>query len=623
MAVMSSKMLGAMLVEKGFITQRVLDQALDKQKKLEMDGRPMRLGNILIRAKKIDETQLNACLNEQSQTKPNVFPSRADVEKTYGQLTIQQSSGVSKVQLVDDSYQNRIAVAESPAGHPFILVTDEFNRNYKNVVMDVRARVIKAYSSDSGRTSSPKLIKVTPDLLQVYRTREDGGETSGPQTAVETEFEELVKTAYRAGAVDLHFFRKADICTVRFRINGALRTYAEWNTDKADRVLQVGFQTFGKGSKYSGWEKKMRQRVRIKIQVDPFVRLDCRYEHAPGDDNAYHACIRILANDKRKIKELIDLRKLGLTTAQNNALEAAVSEPSGLVILSGPTGSGKSTTLAALVKYINRNDDQNVLTVESPIERELPAFQTSVSDDEDGDRNEFANAVKSMLRRDPDYGMVGEIRDEMSASALATGVQTGHTLLSTVHAQSAIEIIERLTSPAMKIAPETIASPSFINALVFQKLLPVMDDDLKIRLSARNIDQYMDERQKARFMRLFPDFEKRSIFVRGSSPDKPEGLSGMTLCMEIIIPDDTMREHFRRMELTQALNHWRSKARFERQETDFRVDGFSAIDHAISKVESGMIDPRDLEDYFGHMDRIAAKRDEVRHMLDKQRKEAA
>ena len=73
--------------------------------------------------------------------------------------------------------------------------------------------------------------------------------------------------------------------------------------------------------------------------------------------------------------------------------------------------------MAGLIKFINQNNDVNVLTVESPIERELPAFQTSVSDDEEGNQNEFAHAIKSMLRRDPDVGMVGEIRDHMSASA--------------------------------------------------------------------------------------------------------------------------------------------------------------------------------------------------------------
>lgn len=623
MAEANRKPLGSVLVDQGLITKKTLELALSKQKALEADGKSVQLGTLLVKAKKISDEQLANALNSQKSQKDYVLKSRFDVEELHGQLTLQQTNSSTRTRFVDEGYQDQIAVAENNSGRPFILVTEEFNKSYKNVVMDVRARVLKAYISDAGKPMSPKLLKVTTDLLEVYRAPDAGDDSGEPMSKYETEFEDLVKKAYKAGAVDLHFFRKADVCTVRFRVHGALRTYAEWNPEKADKTLQVGFQTFGSGSKYAGWERTMRQRVRINIRFNQFIKLNCRYEHAPGDDGAYHACIRILANDKRDVNKPIDLKALGLTDAQNNALEAAVSEPSGLVILAGPTGSGKSTTLAALIKFINRNNDVNVLTVESPIERELPAFQTSVSDDEDGDRNEFANAIKSMLRRDPDVGMVGEIRDEMSASAAATGVQTGHTLLTTVHAQSGIEIIERLASPTMKMAPDTIGSPSFINALVFQKLLPVMDEETKIRLTPQNLDEFFKGRQKDRFLRLFPDYDKKSIYVKGSSEENPEGLAGMTLCAEIVIPDDVMRGHFRRMELTEALNHWRSKARHERSETKYRVDGFAAADHAVSKVESGMIDPRDLEAYFGHLDRIAAKREEHGKTLKKYQREVA
>ncbi|ONF42607.1 secretion system protein E [Marinobacter lutaoensis] len=611
MAITNRKPLGAVLVEKGLISRKTLEQALKKQKDLAAEGKPVQLGKLLVMARKVTEQDIEDALNDQKRIRAYVLQSRSDVEELYGQLIVQKSSGPNQPYFVDEGYQSQIAVAQNGKGHPFILVTEEFGANYKNVVMDVRARVLKAYTTDTGKPIAPKLIQVTPDLLELYRAPDDSKKSSGPQTEYEKEFEHLIKEAYKAGASDLHFFREPDVCTVRLRVHGAMRTYAEWNGEKADKVLQVGFQTEGSGSKYAGWDKKIRQRVRIKIKFNQHITLTCRYEHAPGDDGAFHACIRIQANDKREVRQLIDLTECGLTQAQADALEAAVSEPSGMVILSGPTGSGKSTTLAALVKYINRNNDVNVLTVESPIERELPAFQTSVSDDEDGNRNEFASAIKSMLRRDPDVCMVGEIRDEMSAAAAASGVQTGHTLLTTVHAQSAIEIVERLTSPAMKIPVETVSSPSFLNALVFQMLLPVLDDKSKIRLTPENIDQFMDQKQKARFLKLFPDYEHKRICVAGSSEEHPEGLAGMTLCAEVVIPDDTMREHFRAKDLTAALRYWRAKGVAEPNDLQKRLNGFTAADHAISKVEAGMIDPRDLEAYFGHLDRLAQKREEV------------
>ncbi|MFB2351170.1 hypothetical protein, partial [Priestia megaterium] len=92
-----------------------------------------------------------------------------------------------------------------------------------------------------------------------------------------------------------------------FRVWGALRDHEDWKPQKADDILSVGFSSFGSGSKYSHWKKNIRQRVRLKIRYSQHITLDCRYEHAPGDDGSYHACIRILANDKRDVTKQIDL----------------------------------------------------------------------------------------------------------------------------------------------------------------------------------------------------------------------------------------------------------------------------------------------------------------------------
>lgn len=604
--------LGTVLLNKGLIDKRTLDKALRMQKQKKEAGVSMALGEILVRAKKVSQAQLDSALKQQNKNTTEVLRSRYEIEEVHGQLSIQASNSTTGKPFVDEVYARSIQVAENINSEPLILVTPEFQAEAKNVVMTIRQRVLGAYGGSKGKPVVPQILKVTPDLLDLYRTSAHESTQSGPRSDVESEFESLVKKAYELGAVDLHFFRKSDICIVRMRINGSLRTFAEWSPDRGDTIINVGFQSFGKGSKYTNWNQRQRQRIRIKIRYSQHITLDCRYEHAPGDDGAYHACVRILGNDKREVTKQIDLCELGFTRKQHHGLEAAVSEPSGLVILAGPTGSGKSTTMAGLIKFINRDNDVNVLTVESPIERELPAFQTSVSDDEEGNQNEFAHAIKSMLRRDPDVGMVGEIRDHMSASAVASGVQTGHIMLSTVHAQSAIEIVERLASPAMKLTPDTIGSPSFLNALVFQMLVPTLDPATKIRLTRENLNEHMEPRQRDRFLRLFPDFDKKEIYVRGQSDSNPEGVNGMTICAEIVIPDDKMRSQFRHMELAEALRYWKSLGADEADKPlDERLTGLTASEHAICKVELGLVDPRDLEDRFGHMNLLADKRAEI------------
>ena len=610
--------LGTILTNKGWIEKETLRKALKMQGQKKAAGESIALGDLLIRAGKITKTQLDKALELQKKSSTDILRSRTEIEEIHGQLTVQYADTTTRTPFVDEGYSDRILVAENLSSEPVIVVTPEFHAEYKNVFMSVRQRVLNAYTGVNGRPQIPKIIRVSADLLEVYRNNDDEASTSGPRTDVEDEFEGLVKKAYEAGAVDLHFFRKSDVCTVRFRVNSELRTWSEWNPEKADKVINVGFQSFGVGSKYTGWDQKMKQRVRIRIRYSQHISLDCRYEHAPGDDGAYHACIRILANDKRDVTKQISLRGLGFTKMQDYALESSVSMPSGLILMSGPTGSGKSTTVASLIKFINRDGDVNVLTVESPIERELPAFQTTVSDDEKGNRNEFADAIKSMLRRDPDVGFVGELRDEMSTSACASGVQTGHTMISTVHAQSGIEIVERLASPAMKLAPETIGAPSFINALVFQMLIPLLDQETKVRLTKSNLNDYMDERQRDRFLRLFPDFDSKNMYVRGKSPQNPEGLKGMSICAEVVIPDDYMRTCFRKMELAEALNYWRRLgAKDMHKPLDERITGLTAADVAIAKTEAGLVDPRDLEGRFGHLDLLANKRQALLEMFKK------
>lgn len=604
------KQLGKILVDKGIITEEILKKALAKQSELNENGaRSISIGKLLLANNHVSESQLKAAVASQKRKSKAEFKVKGELEEIYGELVFTMSPAGSNDRFVEEDHEHDILVAEGRANsQPYILVTKAFQANKPNALLSVRSKVIKAYQESSSDSPKVTTIIATRDVLTLYRQTGVDGDVDGEasKTSLEVEFENLVKRAYEAKAVDLHFFRRSDNCRVRFRVWGSMRDHEDWEPAKADSILSVGFSTFGKGSLYSHWKSNIRQRVRIKIVYSQFITLDCRYEHAPGDDGAYHACIRILANDRRDITKQINLQDLGFTTAQTRKMEAAASRASGMVILAGPTGSGKSTTLAGLVKYINRNDDVNVLTVESPIERELPAFQTAVSDDDGADPKEFAMAIKSTLRRDPDALMVGEIRDEMSASAAATGAQTGHTLLTTVHAQSGIEIVERLSSPALALPPQTIGSPSFISILIFQMLLPVMDEASKIKLTSNNIGEHLSGGVKDRLLMLVPDIDDHEICVRGSRPEFPEGVASMTICAEVVVPDETMRLHFRSLELSEALAHWVEQGRKinEGAALDERVSGLKAESHAVGKMLSGMIDPRDVEQSFGHLDLI-------------------
>jgi general secretion pathway protein E len=607
-----TKLLGEILVDQGLITKDTLRLGLAHQKQLNKTStKQYSLGDLLVHNKKITQEQLLAALATQRSKQHVEFRAKNELEEIYGVLSYQRAPAGDSERFVESEYEANILVAESQdEGRLFILVTRKFQETMFNTVLLVRARARKAYTEDDGTAPNIITLNATKDVLTLYRhdsTVLPEANEANDKTDLELEFENLVKKAYESKAVDLHFFRRVDNCRVRLRVWGAMRDHEDWEPKKADDILSVGFSSFGKGGLYSHWKSDEGQRLRMQIVYSQYITLDCRYEHAPGDDGAYHACIRILANDRRDIRKLINFRHLGFTSAQTRAMEAAASGASGMVILAGPTGSGKSTTLAGIVKYINRNDDVNILTVESPIERELPAFQTAVSDDDGADPKEFARAIKSTLRRDPDVLMVGEIRDDMSASAAATGVQTGHTLLTTVHAQSGIEIVERLSSPALALPSQTIGSPSFLAILIFQMLLPVLDDATKIKLTSSNIDKYLAIDVKSRLLSLVPNIDTANIYVRGKSSAAPEGVSGMTICAEVVVPDETMRRMFRKMQLAEALEHWMELGRIENEglPLDDRIIGLRASSHAVGKMLQGMIDPRDIEVAFGHINLLS------------------
>jgi type II secretory ATPase GspE/PulE/Tfp pilus assembly ATPase PilB-like protein len=595
---MKKKHLGAILVEQGAISEETIKKALAFQKRKKDEGRSVTLGEILLHNGKISRKQLDKALQTQKmQNQANaVIKSKTELELDHGRLYLKQTDAQGN-RLVDQSSSKHILVVENDSGDPFILHTEQGKKSHINAFLKTQEKLEKAYQDKSIK---PTHVLVSANLIEIMAAQGKNDGSEEDQTDLENRFEKILREGFEAGASDVHFFRYEDNCLVRFRIYGNIRTYDEMPAQMADDLISVGFSSFGSGGSNVYWKKEVKQRIRMRFTYSEHITVAGRYEHSPGDDGQYHACIRLMPDDRRERTKEIDFLKLGFTKAQTRTLKGGASKASGLVCFSGPTGSGKSTTMAGLVKWLNKDDDTVILTVESPIERPLPAFQTSVSDDDDADPKEFADAIKSTLRRDPDALMVGEIRDSYSSEAAVSGVQTGHMLLTSIHAQSAIEIVERMSSSALKIPTQTIGSPSFISVLVFQMLLPKLDEQSRIRVTSQNIHDLLSEEEAERVLAVVPNLDAANICIRGSRPEYPEGISGMTICAEVLNPDQIMRTHFQRLELNEALKRWKELGEKDRgKPLDERCAGFNSLDHAYEKMKLGLIDPRDVEAYFG------------------------
>jgi len=242
--------------------------------------------------------------------------------------------------------------------------------------------------------------------------------------------------------------------TVRLRIDGTLRTVQELAAETTKAIIN---------SVKAVASMDIAERRRPQDGAFTALRGETRFSFrvaSAGALNGEKLSIRVLNRDADKFT----LGQAGLPDRQRNAIAAAISKPSGMVLICGPTGSGKTTTLYSMLNQIDRRT-HNVITVEDPIEAHLPeASQLEINPKAD---ITFAKALRSILRQDPDVIVVGEIRDEETAEIALRAAQTGHLVLATIHCDSNATALIRL----LDLGVSPILMSTGLNLLVTQRLM--------------------------------------------------------------------------------------------------------------------------------------------------------
>jgi type IV pilus assembly protein PilB len=282
--------------------------------------------------------------------------------------------------------------------------------------------------------------------------------------------------AVRKGASDIHFIpRPGKKTEINMRIDGALQVWHVQENTLPEAVVAV-VKDRGKGM--DRFEREMGQDGFIQREIDGYI-IRYRVSVLPvvGTEikNKFESVVIRILDDRNVIR---DLDKLGLVGYTKSTFVKAINQPQGMVILTGPTGSGKSTTLvAALYQVIN--PEVNVLTVEDPVEYVIEgARQLKI-----GHKMNFEQAIRSILRHDPDIVLVGEMRDKETAETAIKLANTGHLTFSTLHTNDAPSAVARLYK--MGIEPFLIAYA--INLIVAQRLIRKLCDKCKTSLS--NFDE--------------------------------------------------------------------------------------------------------------------------------------
>lgn len=291
-----------------------------------------------------------------------------------------------------------------------------------------------------------------------------------------------------------------------------------------------------------------------------------------------------------KVRTLVEL---GYEQDHIRMLDYMMSSPSGVIVVAGTTGSGKSTSLQTMMTGIRqKNAGFKMYSVEDPPEYIIPGVtQVPVKRREGETGNPFARTMKDLMRGDPDVCMIGEIRDSESAACLVSLTQSGHKVLTTVHAISALGIFERFSK--MGIDLPTLSSHGFISGLMYQTLVQNLCQECRIEYTTESDlpDPGIHERIKS----VTRPGERIYLRGRGCANCMDTGIVGRTVCAEMVIPDRKMLGALRRGDIASAYDHWRGS----RKPNTGIMAGMSALDHAIIKIRRGEISPEDAESALG------------------------
>lgn len=401
---------------------------------------------------------------------------------------------------------------------------------------------------------------------------------------------ELIKDAAKRRASDIHI-RVGAVTQIWYRIHGDLRQIIDHEKAYGERLIRTYYQALADIS-----EETFKANERLDARISTPEKLPeniygVRISYTPTDTGNLMV-LRLLYNDANDT----DLHALGFSDLQCELLSLLNEQPIGMNIIAGPTGSGKSTTLkCVLTAQIEISQGQrHVITVEDPPEYPIPGtVQTPVAGGtNEGQRSaNFSEAITSAMRLDPDTIMIGEMRDKSSAQTALRASMTGHQVWTTLHANSAMAIIDRLVDLGLSI--DLLTDHTLVTGLISQRLVKLLCPHCKQNIMKfPEVENRLSSGLKERIKRtLGAELIKVCLpSLEGCEHCNNTGFAGRTVVSEIIIPDPQFMAHLRAGDKIAARNHWINQQR-----------GRTILEHTISKIKRGEVDPINAERVVGRL----------------------
>ena len=558
---LSAELVGELLCQHGHITPEQQEQACAIQRQTPQK----RLGQILLEMGAVKEADLLACVAEQYELPfVRLTPEMID-KQTLGLLDRNYIDTNNVLPLKIEN--GKLVVALTDPTNVFLL--DEVQRKTRKrliVMVCPREDIKTILATLDGSTTNFQVEDIIQDInhddVEIIQTQEEDLsklEQAAGDSPIIKFVNYIVVKAVNDGASDIHIEPQDKKLKLRYRIDGILFEFmAPPHHMHAAVVSRIKIM-----ANLDIAERRLPQDGRIRVLVNNH-NVDMRVSTLPTS-HGEKVVIRILDIGRTRMT----LPDLGMEEDNLAILENQIRQPHGIILVTGPTGSGKSTTLYACLKTMNV-DSLNISTVEDPVEFQLDGVAQVQVHEHIG--MTFAAALRSLLRQDPDVIMVGEIRDEETARIAIQASLTGHLVLSTLHTNDAPSSITRLIN--IGIEPYLIAAST--NAVLAQRLVR--------RICRHCRAPYEPNAEHAGFLNMY-GFSSENMFCgTGCEICRQTGYHGRVGLYELLAIDDTYRDIITKNPSVTELR----RICKERGTISLRDDGFRKVQAGLTTIEEVM-----------------------------------
>ncbi len=470
--------------------------------------------------------------------------------KRHGVLLVFRPDSQAELLMREDAKPASLAEVRRALGH--------VGPVHRVSAADFNQQLAQSYQGDSGESQQVAAgLEDHPDLESLAESvpeTEDLMEQEDDAPIIRL-INAMLSEAIRLNASDIHVEAFEKRLSVRMRVDGVLREIVQPRRELAPLLVS----RIKVMAKMDIAEKRVPQDGRISLRLAG-REVDVRVSTLPAS-HGERVVMRLL--DKQAGR--LDIGHLGLLGHDHKRLRELIYKPHGIILVTGPTGSGKTTTLYAALTELN-DHTRNILTVEDPIEYQLEGIgQTQVNTKVD---MTFARGLRAMLRQDPDVVMVGEIRDIETAEIAVQASLTGHLVLSTLHTNSAVGAVTRLQD--MGVEPFLLAS-SLLGSLA-QRLVRVLCTHCRQPVKA--------DSEECALMGVSPDHPPTIYRAVGCDKCNFSGFRGRVGIYELVVIDDTLR----RLIHSHAAEH-ELEAHARTMGPGIRADGLRKVAMGVTTLE--------------------------------------